>query len=162
MRVVFLPLLALPLALGACDIQTNDENGENVHVSIGLHDSGKQDVSVNVPGFNANVHLPGMNLGGHMDFDGVKLAPDTSVKGMDVFGDDKADESKGQVHVTFTNPKDTAALLDYYRGALTGAQYRIGTSGVGGIEATKEGKTFSLKLSPDGSGSKGTITVSGD
>jgi len=159
------PLLTLPLLLAACDIETNSENGDNVHISIGTKDGDKEKVSVAVPGFNANVNLSGFNLGTHMDFDGVKLAPDTSVKGMDVFGDDKGgndDKGNGQVHVAFTNPKDTAAVLDYYTGALKGAGYAIATTSAGGIEANKDDKTFSLKISPEGSGSKGTITITGD
>jgi hypothetical protein len=155
----------VPLALAACDVQTNDSDGDNVHVSLSSKDSGggPNRVSINVPGFNANVNLPGLNLGGHMDLDGVKLAPSTSVKNMDVQGDDNDSDGHGTVKIAFTNPDSVDKLLDYYRKALTDASFKIDSDGgAAGIKASKDTKNFALTLGPDGSGSKGMITIAGD
>ena len=159
-----IPLLILPFALAACDVHTSDadkNDNDNVHISVdgkGLGDK----VSVNVPGFNASVSLPSLNLGEKMDIDGVKLAPDSKIATMDVQGhnSDKHDDS-GVVRMGFSNPGAPAKIVGYYKDALSGAGYSVSAVSDGGLTATKGNKNFGLSVSPDGSGSKGTITITG-
>lgn len=164
MRLAF---LVLPLAVAACDARTSEKDAKDVHIGIASQDGGDNKVSVNVPGFNANLNLPDLNLGGHMNLDGVKLAPDSHVTGVDVLGDDKTTEGgadgHGSVRVAFTNADAPAKLLDYYRRALADAGFTPGgQSGGGALTATRDKKEFALALAPDGSGSRGTITITGN
>jgi hypothetical protein len=162
MRPTLLLLAPLTLGIAACDVRT-DANGDNVHLSFGSGadaqgNDASDHVSVKVPGFSANVKLAGLDLGRNADIDGVKLAPDTAVKTMDVQGGGwKGD---GDVHIAFTNPVGVAKLVDYYRAQLHDADFAITASSGDRIEANKAGKTFVLALSPENAGSHGTITVS--
>lgn len=164
-------ILILPLALilAACDVHTSDDNGNSVHISLSpgnfsteVNTNGSGDhVSVNVPGFAANLNVPGLHLGTDMDMDGVKMAPNTSIKGMDVFDADKG-KNDGTVHIAFTNPDAPTALVDYYKGALGNAGFTVSSSDGSGVKATKGAKTFDLALTPAGSGSSGKITITGE
>jgi hypothetical protein len=167
-------IILLPLALAACDIHTTDDNGDNVHVSfssgnvsakVGDKDGrrGADRLSVNIPGFNANLSLPGLKLGGAMDLDGVKMAPGTAVTSMDVNGKDgPGTEDHGTVRIAFTNPDPAGKLLDYYRSALTQAGFTLDAGDAGGLKARKQDKSFAVQLAPAGNGSQGTITILGD
>ncbi len=155
-------LCLAPLALAACDVQSNDSGGDNVHVSFGTKDGGGDHVSVNIPGFNANLNLPGLNIGKNMDIDGIKLAPGTKVANMDVQGDDDKD-GDGIVKIAFASADTADRQLDYYRKALTDAGFKIDSDqGAVGLKASKDKKQFALTLGPDGGGSKGMITIGGD
>lgn len=158
-------LILLPVAaLAACNVTRHDAaggEGGNVHVAIGDGAGTSQQVSITTSGFDANLTLPNLDLGSHMQLEGLKIAPDTKVTNVDVNGKDGAD-GHGVVRVAFTNPTRPAALIDYYRQALTGAGYSIGAGNGSGLTATKAGKAFALSAVPQGAGSSGTITLAGD
>lgn len=162
-------LCTLPLAaLAAChaDVNMSDadnaQDGDNVHIAMADTKDGGSGVSVNVPGFNAKVSLPNINLAGHMDLDGIKLAPNSHVNGMNVDAQD-SDKGNGQgvVRMSFTNTAGPAAVLDHYARSAADAGYgdivRTGSS----LSAKKDDKTFALEIGPDGQGSKGSITITG-
>ena len=162
-------LCTLPIAaLAAChaDVNVNDadnaQDGDNVHIAMADNKDGGSGVSVNVPGFNAKVSLPNINLAGHMDLDGIKLAPNSHVNGMNVDAQD-GDKGNGQgiVRMSFTNTDGPATVLEYYARSAADAGYgdivRTGTS----LSAKKDDKTFALEIGPDGQGSKGSITITG-
>jgi len=160
-----LPVLVLA-GLAAChadvdvDNAGNGQDGDNVHIAMADTKDGGSGVSVNVPGFDAKVSLPNINLAGHMDLDGIKLAPNSHVNGMNVDAQ-SGKEGNGQVRMSFTNTDGPAAVLDHYARSAADAGYgdivRTGSS----LSARKDDKTFALEIGPDGQGSKGTITISG-
>ncbi|NIJ08306.1 hypothetical protein FHS31_001923 [Sphingomonas vulcanisoli] len=162
-------LLPVPLLLAGCDVHSNPatQGGNDVHISMAQSDSGGSGrVSVNVPGFDAKLSLPTFFMkGGHMDIDGLKLAPDTTIRSVDILGHDK-DSDKGDdndndnVHMTFTNPKAPAELVAYYRQAAGDAGFTVSPiSGDGGLIATKEKKKVTVSLTGEGAGSRGAIDV---
>jgi hypothetical protein len=165
-------LCTLPLlALAACHVDVNDAdaNGSdgNVHIAMGddaggNSSAGTNKISINVPGFNANVSLPEINLGGHLDMEGIKVAPDTRVTGFDAFANDKDGDKKGSAKIAFTNPRAPGALVDYYKGAVADAGFGDIVAGADTLTAKKGDKSFTLAASADGSGSKGTITMVGN
>jgi hypothetical protein len=165
-----LPGLAAALLLSAChaSVKIGDDEkdaGDNVHLAMGDAKGNKDHISLDVPGFSAKISLPDMNLGGHMDLDGIKLAPDTDVKSMDITGDDKGssgDDGSGTVRMEFTNPGTPASLIDYYRKAATDAGYGGVAATATGVSATKEGKQFAMSIAPAAKGSRGAITMTGD
>lgn len=164
-------LCTLPLAvLAACHAKVdmsdagNEQEGDNVHIAMQDKKDGGSDVSVNVPGFNASVSLPSINLAGHMDLDGIKLAPNTKVSGLNVDAHDNDKDGgngEGVVRMSFTNTDGPAAVIDHYARSAADAGYgdivRTGSS----LSAKKDDKTFAVEIGPDGPGSKGTITITG-
>ncbi len=163
-----LPLLLAPLLLAACDMHSNPatKDGHDVHISVSSNDgSGGAQVALNVPGLDGKFSIPAFFMkNGHMDIDGLKLAPDTTIKSVDILGKDgDGDGDKdgdGSVHMTFSNPKGPAELVAYYRQAAEGAGFAISPlSGDGGLIATKEKKKVTISLSGEGAGSRGAIDV---
>ncbi|WP_116091922.1 hypothetical protein [Sphingomonas crusticola] len=155
------------LALAACnssvklsDAEGGDGNASDSNVHIAMNEGNK--VSVDVPGFSAKLALPSMNLGGHLDLDGIKVAPNTKVTTLDVTAhDDAGNQDDGKVNIRFTNPAPAAAVIDHYARATADAGYgdiaRTPTS----LTARKEQKTFAVNVSPQGTGSQGTILIAG-
>jgi hypothetical protein len=160
-----IPLLALAACHAKVDMSGADENGSdgNVHIAMGDAAGGDGNVSVDAPGFKASVSLPSINLAGHMDLDGIKLAPDTKIGGMNVDAQDNEGDgdSSGAVRMSFTNPQPPAPVIDHYAKSAMDAGYgdiaRTGNS----LSAKKDDKSFLLAVTPDGAGSKGTITITG-
>jgi hypothetical protein len=165
--VVSLPVLAL-LALAAChadgDLPVAEGNSADGKVHIAMTDGGRgsNKVSVKVPGFSANVALPDLDLGSHIDLDGIKLAPDSIVKSLDVTAHDTAaDKDGGIVRLSFADTKAPGAIIDHYARAAIAAAYtdmiRTSTS----VTARKGDKTFAVQVAQQGSGSQGIITLAG-
>ena len=159
-----LPLLVLAACHADVDMSDagNGQDGDNVHIAMQDNKDGGSGVSVNVPGFNANVSLPNINLAGHVDLDGIKLAPNSHVSGINVDAQDsKNGNGEGTVRMAFTNTDGPTAVLDHYARSAADAGYgaiaRTDTS----LSAKKDDKTFAVEIGPDGSGSKGTITITG-
>jgi hypothetical protein len=161
--ILALPLLALAACHAKVDLSDQDGNAAdgNVHMAVAEKADGKNQVSLSVPGFSANVSLPNLDLGSHTDLDGMKLAPGTSVKTFDVNGRDDAKngDDHGTVRLSFANPDAPAKLIDYYRSAAAGAGYRDIQGGGDRLAARKGDKQFALMVSPQGAGSQGTITL---
>jgi len=165
------PILALPLlALAACharvDMSDADENasGGNVHIAMGDAAGGASGVSVKAPGFSANVSLPNINLSGHLDLDGIKLAPDTKVGSFDINAEDKGARDKddsGTVRVGYTSPHDPASVIDHYARSAADAGYGDIVKRSSSLSARKAEKTFTVNVAPEGTGSRGTITIAG-
>lgn len=162
--LISLPLLALAACHGKIDIGDADGNDSeaNVHIAMGDAAGGNGSVAIDAPGFKANVSLPDINIGGHVDLDGIKLAPGTKVSGMNVDArDNGGDGDSGVVRMRFTDPQAPSAILDHYAKSAVDAGYgdvtRTGTS----LTARKGEKTFSVETAPEGGGSRGTITITG-
>jgi hypothetical protein len=166
MRLISLAAAAAGLLLSACHASVNigddgDEKGGNVHMAMG-GDGDKDRVTLDVPGFSAKLSLPDLKLGSHMDMDGIKLAPDTDVKSLDINGRDKGgDGDRGEVRMAFTNPGPPAALIDYYRKAAADAGFAGIAATATGVSAAKGAKRFAMSIAPEGKGSRGAITMTG-
>jgi hypothetical protein len=151
------------LALGGCDLQ-HSSAGQDKDVHIALSNNGSSGkVSLDIPAINANLTLPAINLGEHLDMDGIKLPPNSSVRGVDVQGDgdnarDAADDS-GRVRLTFVNTARPDAMLAYFRQALSDAGYTLTDPGGGALSGIKGGKRFAFAVQPDGSGSRASIDL---
>ena len=164
MRAV--PLTVALLALSACHASVDvgneaKEQGDNVHIAMRGGDS-KDHVSIQVPGLSANVTLPGLNLAGHVNLDGITLEPATEVKTVDVQDhDDDAGDSGHRVTLDFTNPGAPASLIEYYRKAAGDAGYTAVAATATGVSAAKGKKKFALSVAPEAKGSRGRIVMSG-
>ena len=160
-----IPLLALAACHAKVDVNDADENSsdQNVHIAMNDGDGGGSNVSVDVPGFNAQVSLPNIDMSGHIDLDGIKLAPHSKVSGLDVNahdGGDKADDD-GTVVMKFTDTDPPASVIDHYAKSAVDAGYGAIARTDNALSAKKDDKSFTLAIAPDGAGSRGTITITG-
>lgn len=161
-----LPLLALAACHAKVDVGDADDNasGDNVHIALGgVGDGGDGNVSVSAPGFNASVSLPNINLGGHVDLDGIKLAPGTKLGGMNVDAHDGGSKGadSGTVRISFTNSNPPTTVIDHYARSAADAGYGAIVRSATSLTAKKDDKDFSVEITPDGAGSRGTITMTG-
>jgi len=94
---------------------------------------------------------------------GIRLAPQTIVKTVDVVGSDKDRAAgSGYVHIGFTSPYRPSRLLGYYRVTAAHAGYAVTLDGKAGLSAMKAKTRFALSVAPLGDGSRGAITIRGD
>jgi hypothetical protein len=159
-----IPLLALAACHGKVDIgdaDGNDSDG-NVHIAMGDAAGGNGSVSIDTPGFKANVSLPAIDIGSHADLDGIKLAPGTKVSGMNVDAkDNDGDGDSGTVEMHFTNPQAPGPVLDHYAKSAADAGYGQINRTTNSLTARKDDKSFAIQIDADGNGSRGTITMTG-
>jgi hypothetical protein len=157
MRIILLGTAALALVgckgnVNWSSDQNEADNAVEIHMSEG---EGRDRVAFKLPMLDASVSLPTLGLGDGIDLDGMKLAPDTRVRSMDVTGHDEG----GQVRIAFSNPKPPAALIAYYRDAADAAGYRNIRAGTASVQARKDDSDFTLTLRPEGAGSGGLIVI---
>jgi hypothetical protein len=164
-----MPRLLYPLSLAAialaatgltgCDVQhSSADKTKDVHIAVSDKDN---KVSLDIPGINANVTLPAINLGENIDMDGIKLPPDSSVRGVDVVDHDKTSADGGRVHLAFVNKASPDAVLAHFRQAIPDAGYTLTDPGGGALSGVKGKKRFALAVLPDGSGSRATVDLTG-
>lgn len=159
-----IPLLALAACHAKVDVGGADDNasGDNVHVAVGGLGDGDGNVSVSAPGFNASVSLPNINLAGNVDLDGIKLAPGTKLAGMNVDAHDGGSGAdSGTVRMSFTNSNPPATVIDDYARSAADAGYGAIVRSANSLTAKKDDKDFAVQIMPEGTGSRGTITITG-
>jgi len=158
-----LPLLALAACHAKVDVGDADGNDSESNVHIAMGDGADGNVSVSAPGFNASVSLPNINLSGHVDLDGIKLAPGTKLGGMNVDAHDNGGggEDSGTVRMSFTNSNPPATVIDHYARSAADAGYGSIVRSATSLTAKKNDKDFAVQIAPEGAGSRGTITITG-
>ena len=152
-----LPLLALAACHSSVKLSDADDNASGDNVNISMNENNQ--MSVDLPGFSAKLGLPDIDLSGHLDLDGIKVAPDTKVATMAVNARDGAGNDSGKVSIRFTNPATPQAIVDHYAQAAKDAGYSDISRTGSALTAHKAEKTFSLAVSPQGAGSQGTIVI---
>jgi hypothetical protein len=149
------------LTLAACHREVDwstDETARGNDVSISMREGdGRDQVAVRLPSLDTNMSVPNLQLGEHMDLNGMKLAPATRVRSFDVTGRN----GEGTLRIGFFNPKGAPELIAYYRDAAAAAGYGDIRSGTATLKARKADADFALMVRPEGAGSGGTITIQG-
>ncbi len=150
---MFAPLFVI----AACDDPAEDANRNAAAPVIAIKrsadDSGK--VSINLPGFDANIRVPSGVMGnGKIDISGVPLFPGASVQSVDVGG-----KGKGFT-MTFDAPADASVVRKWFVDRFAEKSVTVAANADGLAGTTKEGKPFAIALSPGAAGhSMGTLTV---
>lgn len=151
-------LLAPALLAGCHPDRPSGDHGKSVRIAADGEDGGDGGhVVVEMPGVDAKIALPGLDLARHVDLDGIQLAPGTRVTTIDV--GDKGE--RGRVLLAFTNPGAAPALLDQYRRSAERAGYRVTAFGPAALTAQKGAKRFALAVTAAGAGTRGTIGLGG-
>lgn len=127
-------------------------------------------VGIKIPGFSADVRVPGMNLDkGNFNVDGIKLYPGSKIGQMSVNGSAKSDDdgdSHGDVALDFDAPAPPATVRAYYVDALKTHGYEIADeSTINKVIATKGDNDSHVEVSfaPVGTNAThGALAMSGD
>lgn len=158
----WLPLGALLLAACGHDTDHGAANKADAPAAASTPTPAKNAVSLDVPGFKASLDLPGIDLSGNTDIDGMKLFPGTHVDGVAVAATGTTSSDGGSVTMRYTAPATPEALLRYYRDAARGAGFTLATGASDTVHATKGARTdVRIVARPAPGGSAGTIAASG-
>lgn len=165
MRRLILAIAFAPLALAACDKAAVRADDESIDASAGntvasLSANGSS-MEISVPGIGASLKLPKMDIGSHMDLDGMKLFPGTQIVNMDVRDDDKGTDTGGHVKLDFQAGALPGDVADYYRTQAAEAGYTVDPAGgASTIKARKgDGSQIEISLAPEGETTRGRILI---
>lgn len=167
--------LTLPmLLLAGCkmEVNTDEKTGNQASMSIDASGNvsldavdGAQGVSISVPGFDAKVKVPGLELGGdNMDIGGMKLYPGTKLSSINVTDHNAKMDSGGVVDMRFESPASPDKVAAYYAAAAKENDYtNIKVANAGGtstLTATRDdGDQLTIAMAPGGAGTKGKVTI---
>ena len=163
-RPFFLAAIGLTgaLALSACD-RSNEGASVSINADggnvLGAINGETGEMKIDVPGFQGTVKLPKIKIDtGNFDLNGVRLYPGSSIKTLNIVGDDKA----GGLRVAFASPATPTIVRDWFAQRLGKVGYQVHPEGANLIGTTDENKPFRLELAPDGNDkATGTIVISG-
>ncbi len=180
MRRAVLLLALVPLALAACNRHRTEETTTVVTkdgvttTTVTTHKAGAHDsdakassgLDIDTDKFKANIEIPGMTFGSdHMDMDGMKLYPGSTVKGMHVKATDRDGDSRGTVTMDFTSPAAPAAVADHMKAQAEKAGFTVSGVSAAGMTGTKaedkDTNRFTLTLNPNGDATVGQMVMTG-
>jgi hypothetical protein len=164
-------LLPLTLGLAACGTGNEPDKGTSVNIDATGKDGKKVaikadgetgKVSLNVPGFDANIRLPKKLLDdSNFDIDGVKLYPGSKVETVDIKADETRGKGRADVRIGFSSPAEPAKVAGWFK-----EQFGKQSIEVGGDADTLTGKSdngdaFTIELAAtDGGTTAGTVSIS--
>lgn len=169
-------ILPLCIGLGACDVEKSSdsadanttgtsfnvdaksEKGEDVRITAD-GETGK--VSVNLPGFDANVKLPKVVLkDSNFDIDGVKLYPGAQVTSVNIQGDKNGAWDGNRVQIVYSAPAEPKPVRDWFAKSFVEKSIEANISGESLVGKTKDGTPFSMTFVPGKGGTTtGTIVI---
>jgi hypothetical protein len=170
--LLIVPALALVLALSGCgnkddgkdgttvSINAKDENGSDVAINA---DGKTGQVTVNAPGFKANVSLPKVMLdNADFDIDGVELYPASKIRSLNVVADKSDGKEAGNVKLIFDAPADPATVKTWFAKEFADKSVTASETPTGLTGKTDDGDAFTITLAPDGAKmTTGTIEIIG-
>lgn len=167
---IILPVLVLG-TLSACGRHDDGKEGTSLTINakdedgnVAIKADGKTGkVSVNLPGFNADLKLPRMMLDhSNFDLDGVKLYPESKVRSVTVNADDTGGQDKAKVRVAFESPADTAKVKAWFKTGFDDEGIKFAETPTGFTGTTDDGDAFVVTLAPNGAAAtSGTIDIDG-
>jgi hypothetical protein len=164
-------LLALaPLALLSACGSSEDDGKRGTDISINAKDpqgdvaikadgqTGK--VSINVPGFDANVALPKVMLeSGDFDIDGVKLYPGSKVSSVNVNADSDGENKSANVKIAFTAPAEPEKVRAWFAKGFADSDVMATATATGFSGTTEEEGRFTMTLTPAGATTAGIVEI---
>ena len=148
-------VLALPLLLAGCDVETrNPAQGDN-KVSLNADASGN--VAFDFPFAEGRIKLPaGMMENSDFDLDGVKLMPGAKMTGFRV----DADNGPAKVDLSFTAPLPPAEARNYFVQQFEEKGVSAAAAGDSISGTSKDGTAFVIRFAgADGGTTNGTIEL---
>ena len=116
--------------------------------------------------FKADLEIPGISFGGdHMDMDGMKLYPGSTVKGVRVHAVDRPGTKKGEVTMDFTSPAAPLKVAEHMAEQARKAGFTLTSNTAARVSGTKtddgDVNTFDITLNSNGASTAGVMTMSG-
>ena len=127
-------------------------------------------LAIDTDDFKANIEVPGLEFSGkHMDINGIKLYPGSSIRGMHVAATDKGDDKRHSVAFDFISPAAPLEVVEYLTKQAEDAGYSVvrapDSDGAKVIEGTrtKDDETSRLRfvLKPSGAQTAGSAALDG-
>jgi hypothetical protein len=173
--LILFPFVALTLA--ACGASADDgKTGTDISINattdegqpVKASTDGKTgEVSVDVPGFKANIAMPKVNLDSdNFDLNGAKLYPGSKVTSMKVDAVTRAagaaDDGKATVRISFDAPATPDVVKAWFLEKLTDtAKFKLTETPTGMTGTNEDGEPFTLNLRAGATGNSiGTIIAS--
>ncbi len=171
--VLLLPVL---IGLSACDADRSsdkaDANASGTNINVAAKGEAGEDiritadgetgkVSVNLPGFDANVRLPKVMLkDSNFDIDGVKLYPGATVSSINIQGDKTGAADNNHVQIVFSAPAEPKPVRDWFAKSFAEKAVEAKISGESLVGKTKDGTPFTMDFAAGKGGSTtGTIVL---
>lgn len=171
-------LFAMPLllALPACHVAKSPSKDEAAHEGTSISVNAKSEsgddvkitadgetgkVSVNLPGFDANITLPKVVLkDSNFDIDGVKLYPGATVSSVNVKADKRDGDNNARVQIVFSAPAEPKPVRDWFVKAFADKSVAAKVSGESLVGTTRDGTPFTMDFAAGKGGSTtGTIVL---
>lgn len=160
-RQILLFALASVSLVAACSGSEDEaKSGADISITAKDADTGSVDikadgatgkVSVKVPGFDANLSLPKMDLGaGSFDLDGVELYPGSRVSGVNVAADSSGAGDHAVVRIKFTSPAEIAKVRGWYVKGFADKGVKATPTSTGFAGTVDGDSRFTLTLVPNG------------
>ncbi len=138
-------------------IDARDEKGEAVAI---VADGESGDVAVKLPGFEAKVDLPRINLtADNFDIEGVKLYPGTKIDTININSDENGTTDSTKVLAAFTAPATPDQVAAHLRAGFADKKIDVSGSGTSMSGVTSDGAAFTISISPAKGGSAGRIEI---
>ncbi len=159
--------LSSVLALSACN---RSDEGTTVSINadggnvLGAINGETGEMKIDVPGFQGSVKLPKIKIDtSNFDLNGVRLYPGSSIKTLNIVGNEKNGKDAGSgLRVAFSSPATPAIVRDWFAQRLGKVGYQVHPEGANLIGTTDENKPFRLELAPEGADkATGMIVISG-
>jgi hypothetical protein len=159
---------AAAAALTACEARIGNDAppvAENASAA-GRAEDGR--VTVEAPGFNMSINIPeGLRGGSNMDDDSDLIYPGSTFGGIHVQGgtDRQGGERGGEVELRFTSGDAIERVVAWYRDPARNEKINIasvtqdGPSFVVSGASRSDNDRFTLRLSPNGSGTEGRLLI---
>lgn len=147
-------LLAFPLLLAGCHVQGKNPAHSDDNVMINADGSGR--VAFNFPFAKGEVNLPASMMNkGTIDIGGVELMPGSTMTGFNLNGGGDG----AVVEMSFDAPASPDAVRAYYIDQFKDKGVKAALAGDTVTGKTREGSAFAIKVSPNGTGSHGIVTI---
>ena len=150
-----LVVLALPLALAACDVETRTPTQGDENVSMDASADGR--IAFNLPFAKGEVKLPAsMMENSNFDIDGVKLIPGGHITGFNL---DAQGGEQAKVNLTFDAPVGPDEVRAYFLEQFKEHGVQAAAAGEALTGMSKDGTAFVMRFAGAGEGTKGTIEL---
>ena len=143
------------LLLSGCDADVTLPPKDSGAVQMKADADGR--VAFNLPFAKGEIKLPAaMMAEGKLNLDGVQLPEGSKMSGFNL---DAKDGQPAKVNLSFKAPMQPEAVKQHFLQQFSkeGVQAEVAGDAIQGT--TKEGTKFALRLTPDGGGTSGTISI---
>jgi len=153
------------------DVRTTSSGGNSSAVASSSGGAVASSLSIDADDFKANLEIPGMSFGSnHLDLDGMKLFPGSTVKGMHVRATDRGSNQRGQMVLNYSSPAAPLVVAQHMADQARKAGFTLTANTTALVSGTKRdddaSKDFSMTLAPaasatSGSATSGVLTMTG-